>query len=47
MSCSLTSARIVLAAALASSALVHATELGEDSVGSVIQEGERILSSGV
>jgi hypothetical protein len=33
--------------ALASSPLVHASELGEDSVGSVVQEVERILSSGV
>ena len=33
--------------ALASSALVHAAELEEDSVGSVVQEVERILLSGV
>ena len=32
---------------LASSGLVHAVDLGEDSVGAVVQEVERILSSGV
>lgn len=32
--------------ALASSALVHVTELGEDSVSSVVREVERMLSSG-